>query len=318
MAITPLPTAPTISDPATFEARADALIAALPTLVAEVNATEVSMNSIAAGGAYSIPYTFDSTITDADPGAGKLRLSSATQNASTVLRLDPTSSLGQDWTGVIDTFDSSTSLSKGQIRLVKMGDATKWLTFNVTARAAPAGYRNLTVVNTGGNAASPFTNSDSVMLFFTRTGDKGDVGPASAVPATTAEVKTGADSTKPVTPSTLLLAVGFSAYAQTADQTITQAGALTIAHGLGRIPVLMHGFLRCVTTEANYAVGDIVPVPLGSMGAAVYSATVVPDATNLNVRYANNATPFYVIDKTTGSPAGITPAKWSFFLRAFA
>jgi len=44
-AITPLPTpAPTRTDPATFSARADSLVAALPTMVTEMNATAEAMN----------------------------------------------------------------------------------------------------------------------------------------------------------------------------------------------------------------------------------------------------------------------------------
>ena len=145
-------------------------------MVPQINAAIASLNGIAAGGAYAIPYVFDSTTTDADPTAGKLRLSNATQNASTVLRLDLVDSAAIDWTSVLDTFDASSSAVKGQLRLVKMGDATKFLTFNVTARAAPSGYRNMTVASTGGSSASPFTNGDAVMLFFTRTGDVGSNG----------------------------------------------------------------------------------------------------------------------------------------------
>jgi hypothetical protein len=149
----------------------------LPTWGAEINTVLSMFNAIAAGGAYAIPFTFDGlSQADGDAGPGKLRLSSATQNASTVLRLDLFSSGSQDFTSVIDTFDASTSSVKGSIRLVKQGDITKWLTFNVTARATPTGYRNITVVNTGSSVASPFTNGDGLLLYFQRTGDVGAPG----------------------------------------------------------------------------------------------------------------------------------------------
>lgn len=163
-------------DQDTFDVAVAKVFTDLPTWAGEVNSTAANMNVAAAGGAYSIPYTFDTTTTDADPTAGKLRLSSATQNASTVLRLDLFSSGGQDFTSVLDTFDASTSTVKGQIRLAKQGDAFKWLLFNVTARATPSGYRNITVVNVGSSAASPFTNGDPLILSFTRTGDLGATG----------------------------------------------------------------------------------------------------------------------------------------------
>ena len=153
-----------------------------PTWGAEVNATWAafnaalaSVNAIAAGGAYALPYTFDSATADADPGAGKLRLSSATQNASTTMRLDVLAN-NQDVSSILDKFDASTSTVKGSIRLVKLGDTSRWLTFDVTSRAAPTGYRNITVANTGGSAANPFIAGDAVMLFFQRNGDMGAQG----------------------------------------------------------------------------------------------------------------------------------------------
>ncbi len=176
MPLTPL--APLDRTSPTFRNDVDTFFATkLPLLVGEVTATESAMSAYAAGGAYSVPFIFDGlSQADGDPGPGKLRLSSAAQNASTTLRLDLSSSGAQDYTGIIDTFDASTSSTKGSIRLVKQGDPSKWLTFDVTARAAPAGYRNLTVVNTGGSSASPFVNGDALMLFFQRSGDKGSQG----------------------------------------------------------------------------------------------------------------------------------------------
>lgn len=181
MAIDELPEGP---DPATdtpqvFSQKAAASVLAQRALPGQINGAiaEIAgmigaIGSIAAGGAYAIPYIFDATTTDADPGAGKLRLSSATQNAATVMRLDVVAA-GQDYTTLIDTFDDSTSAVKGAIRLVKQGDISKWMTFNLTALATPTGYRNLTVVCTDSSAASPFANGDTLMLSFQRTGDKG-------------------------------------------------------------------------------------------------------------------------------------------------
>jgi hypothetical protein len=50
------------------------------------------------------------------------------------------------------------------------------LTFTVTSTASPSGYRNITVVNVGSSAASPFANSDPIMLMFGRAGDLGVTG----------------------------------------------------------------------------------------------------------------------------------------------
>ena len=141
-----------------------------------LNALAASMASIAAGTATSIPYTFSTTTTDADPGAGYLRLDNATQNTATTIRADLLGSDGSTWTSVLDTFDDSTSTIKGFVMLQKVSDGTKWLYCSVSSLASPSGYKNITVVPVAGSAASPFSNGDALVLKFTRNGDKGDTG----------------------------------------------------------------------------------------------------------------------------------------------
>jgi hypothetical protein len=106
-----------------------------------------------------------------------LRLSSATQNASTVIRADLLDRFNVDWTATLDTFDDSTSSIEGIARLVSETDTSKWLTFTVSSLAAPAGYRNITVTNLGSSAASPFADAEKIRLQFDRNGDMGATGP---------------------------------------------------------------------------------------------------------------------------------------------
>jgi hypothetical protein len=176
--IDPLPLPPSRDDPDNFSARGDAFMTALPTFQAQANALAASMTMIAAGGAFAIPYTFSTTTTDADPGAGFLCLDNATQNLATTVRLDLFGADATDWSAVLDTFDASTSVVKGQIRLVKLADASHWIIFNLTARATPSGYRNMTVAVVGSSTTNPFANNDSLVLQFTRTGDKGSASTA--------------------------------------------------------------------------------------------------------------------------------------------
>lgn len=187
--MTPIDELPDAPDPATdspteFSAKAAAFVLAQRALpgqvntfvseaVANIEALAGRVDSYAAGGAYALPYIFDTATADADPGAGKLRLSSATQNAATVMRVDVIAG-GQDFTTLLDSFAASNSTVKGALRLVKQGDPTKWMTFNMTALAAPSGYRNFTVTCTDSSSASPFVNGDPLMLFFQRSGDKGE------------------------------------------------------------------------------------------------------------------------------------------------
>lgn len=144
---------------------------------AAMNAAIASFNSALAGNAYAILYNVDiGSTADTDPGTGKLRFNNATQNLATVLRADVISADTADYTKSLDTFDASTSTVKGTLRLVKVGDARKYLLYNVTARSAPIGYRNITVAPIDFSSANPFVNGDSVLMFFQRNGDKGDKG----------------------------------------------------------------------------------------------------------------------------------------------
>jgi hypothetical protein len=175
MSITPLPSLDRTA--AGFRASLDAFfLSQLPTFCTEANALAAAMNAASAGGANSIQYTFSTTTTDSDPGAGYMRLGSATQNAATVMRLDLADALGTTQTTVLDTMDDSTSTIKGFIRVIKSGDASKWLMFALTAIASPAGYRNFTVTPVSSSTSSPFADGDTVVMYFGRTGDKGDTG----------------------------------------------------------------------------------------------------------------------------------------------
>lgn len=177
MNLTAPPTAPQPTDTATvFDARAYALAAWYATNVSELNALLATMTALAAGGAVSLQYIFSTTTTDSDPGAGKLRLDNATQNAATTIRADLADNAGSDLTNFLALLDDSTSTNKGLLTLRHATDATKWLSFKVASVASPSGYRNITVTNPFGSSATAFANGDALLFDFTPTGDKGDQG----------------------------------------------------------------------------------------------------------------------------------------------
>jgi hypothetical protein len=94
------------------------------------------------------------------------------------------------------------------------------------------------------------------------------------------------------------------------DQTITAAGTLTIAHGLGSTPKKVWCDLVCQTAQANYSIGEVVKayIVVPNRGASV-----IADATNINIRYAagdgTNAV-YALLDKTTGVNTDLTSANW--------
>lgn len=95
------------------------------------------------------------------------------------------------------------------------------------------------------------------------------------------------------------------------QQTLTAAGSLTLAHSLGAIPNFLTILLVCQTAENNYSIGDKLFVNPGiDTNNQNKGVSVVPDATNLNIRYGSGAGVFAVVDKTTGATAAITAANW--------
>ncbi len=101
-------------------------------------------------------------------------------------------------------------------------------------------------------------------------------------------------------------------------QTITSAGALTIAHSLGAAPFDYFCELECTTAEYGYSIGDKVKVAETDVvgQSPGYGVSIVPDATNLNVRYGSGTTVFVGIHKTNGTTQGFTNSSWAAIFKA--
>ncbi len=101
------------------------------------------------------------------------------------------------------------------------------------------------------------------------------------------------------------------------QQTITSAGALTLAHGLGVQPHVIMPWLHCVTSEQNFSVGDELPIWAMAENGATQGAALVTDATNVNVHYGSSPGVFTILNKTTGNSASITNTNWKLLVRAW-
>lgn len=104
---------------------------------------------------------------------------------------------------------------------------------------------------------------------------------------------------------------------ESAGQTITDSGALTIAHGLSAQPTLYTAYLINTSAELGYSVDDELAINIASNSEASLNRglSVVPDSTNLNVRFGSS--PIQIIRKDTGASAQITNASWELVLRAW-
>lgn len=223
--------------------------------------------------------------------------------AAATVNLD--SATGNDFHMTGNTPITAFTIAAGQLLKVIV-DGTPLITYNATSLKVP-GLANIQCA-VGDNFWIMGDGAGNAIIT--------DYTYANGNAATSAQIKTGTDVLKTLTPAATLAAQGFTAYAQTADQVITAAGSLTIAHGLGRVPVLVLPFLKNVTAQANYVTGEIVPTEwlIGSSSGVSYTC----DATNITVRFGSNANTFAVTDKTTGSDTAITNANWKLFLRAWA
>jgi hypothetical protein len=110
-------------------------------------------------------------------------------------------------------------------------------------------------------------------------------------------------------------------YYESSQQTITAAGPLTLAHGLGAKPQLVQVSLVCQTAEYGYSIGDEVIInPFLNRGLANdQGVVIVLDSTNLNIRYgAYGSGVFSGLRKDTGASIAFTDANWKAVFRAWA
>lgn len=97
------------------------------------------------------------------------------------------------------------------------------------------------------------------------------------------------------------------------EQTITPAGLLTLAHGLGVVPSMVAFQLSCQTAEGGYAIGDKPYLPDSSFDPMACRS----DATNVYVRFNSGSPLFRLCNKTTGTPFNLTNASWRLIVRAY-
>ncbi|MCO7573374.1 hypothetical protein NJH78_25630 [Pseudomonas chlororaphis] len=112
---------------------------------------------------------------------------------------------------------------------------------------------------------------------------------------------------------------GFTKYAVTPEQVITEGGSLTIAHGLGTWPVLWEAYLVCKEAEHGYWPGAVLSIASSAPDNAYHlGVTLVPDQNNLNCKYGTQTGVFFVLDWNTRTTRIITPSKWRVFFKVWA
>lgn len=130
-----------------------------------------------ADGVGGLPYTFSTTISDADPGAGQIRFNNGTLGSvSQIFIDDSTAASGNpDVSAFILTWDDSTQTSdRGQVTITKQSAQENFATYKISGGSTDAsGYVKLAVTHVVSNGS--FSNSDAVLVSFVRTGNAGSL-----------------------------------------------------------------------------------------------------------------------------------------------
>lgn len=161
-------------------------------------AGQVAANATAAAAsaaealAAGFKYTYSTTTTMADPGAGIVRFNNATIASVTAIAFDATSadSGNPDVSDYIATFGSSTNTIKGYITFRKIGTPATFVIFAVTAAVTDnTGWLEVACSYVAGSGA--LSNADVLAIGFDKVADKGADGVDGAVTLTTPQTLSG-------------------------------------------------------------------------------------------------------------------------------
>jgi hypothetical protein len=194
---------------------------------------------------------------------------------------------------------------------VELFDGSDWVGVRVAEAATADTATSASAVAAGSIAAASlgadvFDGLDSV------TPATGDLVPLG-------DVSDSGDPKNATIEDILALATPVAEKFTSTDQTITSGGSLTIAHGLSGVPQGLIAELICQSDEVGYTAGDVLqlnPHTNDLVTAVARGFACVKDATNLNIRYGNNANVFNIFNFSDGSLQVATNGHWKLRLTA--
>lgn len=93
----------------------------------------------------------------------------------------------------------------------------------------------------------------------------------------------------------------------------TGSASGNLSHGLTVQPKYVEGFLKCLSAEGGFSVGEVVPVSQLTEGTAWVSSL---SGTLLRYSFSANVGSFRLLGQTGPSSGSLTPAKWALVIRA--
>lgn len=107
-----------------------------------------------------------------------------------------------------------------------------------------------------------------------------------------------------------------------APGAITSGGLLSLVHGLGVRPKLIHCELVCtVTGDGGYVAGDVVAInpAINSNGGSVNRGlSLVLTPSTIGVRFGASANALEILDRATGNAVALNNNRWNLVVRAWA
>lgn len=212
-----------------------ASLAADAAIAADAEAALAEMEALVAGYAGTVLYTFSTTTTDSDPGAGKIRFNNATISSVTELYIDNTDATGVSETTWLDSFDDANSGSnRGTLYVRSLIDSSKFALFYVNGAVTDGtGYRKVPVTYvSGATLPADLTNVSVAFATAGATGAAGADGDAATITAgTTTTLSPGNPATVTNVGTSSAAIFNFSIpQGLPGSGDVSSSGALTVGH----------------------------------------------------------------------------------------
>jgi hypothetical protein len=125
-------------------------------------------------GTAGLGMTWESTTSDADPGAGKIAFNNATLSSVSVLYVDDADDASADISGFVQSWDDvDNSASRGFVHVVKEGTTSTYALYKVNGAVTDAsGYTKVPVAHVV--SAGSFSDDDGVGVQFVQSGADGE------------------------------------------------------------------------------------------------------------------------------------------------
>jgi len=160
----------------TSEFTEDAATRASKALGFDSNGNLTTVADFLPAGGDSAQFTYSTTVTDADPGAGFIRFNNTTISSATIAYIDDAEANGTDVIAWVQSFDdvAGNATNRGRIRVSKANTLDTWHVFRVNAAITDAsGYTKIPLTYIDG--AGSLANNDKVFVSFVASGEDGAI-----------------------------------------------------------------------------------------------------------------------------------------------